>query len=195
MNQPWLACRNFQCVQVMSEFHSFFKNFLRTSHGWYVEISNACESCLSSVHFLKLSSDQLWLAHGNFQYVQVMSEFRSFFKLHMAHSHEWHMDLLNVCHSWLCAAQFFFNLKEHSTLMNGKCKVKICAIHQCVMFSLKNSGIYTTRNTQAFIQRNTQAFIQRKTQAFIPKKKLWHLYKKTLRHLYKKTLRHLYKTH
>ena len=96
----------------------------------------------------------------------------------MAHSHEWHMELLNVCHSWLRAAQFFFNLKEHSTSMNGKCKVKICAIHQCVMFSLKNSGIYTTRNTQAFIQR--------KTQAFIPKKKLWHLYKKNHSGIYTK---------
>ena len=115
----------------------------------------------------------------------------------MAHSHEWHTELLNVCHSWL---QIFFNLKEHSTSMNGKCKVKICAIHHCVMFSLKNSGIYTTRKTQAFIQRNTQAFIQKKKQ----KKKLWHLYKKNTQAFIqkkhsgiytKKTLRHLYKTH
>ena len=104
----------------------------------------------------------------------------------MAHSHEWHTELLNVCHSWLRAAQFFFNLKEHSTSMNGKCKVKICAIHHCVMFSLKNSGIYTTRKTQAFIQRNTQAFIQKKkTVAFIQKKHSGIYTKKTLRHLYK----------
>ena len=106
----------------------------------------------------------------------------------MAHSHEWHTELLNVCHSWLRAAQFFFNLKEHSTSMNGKCKVKICAIHHCVMFSLKNSGIYTTRKTQAFIQRNTQAFIhlyKKKTVAFIQKKHSGIYTKKTLRHLYK----------
>ena len=118
-----------------------------------------------------------------------MSEFRSFFKLHMAHSHEWHTELLNVCHSWLRAAQFFFNLKEHSTSMNGKCKVKICAIHHCVMFSLKNSGIYTTRKTQAFIQRNTQAFIQKKNCGIYTKKTLRHLYKKKHSGIYTKHIK------
>ena len=167
---------------------------LRTSHGWHVEISNACESCLSSVHFLKTFFGPAMAGTREISNVcRVMSELAAccsnfFFKLHMAHSHEWHTELLNVCHSWLRAAQIFFNLKEHSTSMNGKCKVKICAIHHCVMFSLKNSGIYTTRKTQAFIQRNTQAFIQKKNCGIYTKKTLRHLYKKNTQAFIQNTL-------
>ena len=85
------------------------------------------------------------------------------------------MQKLKMCAIHGCVLVFFFNSKEHSISMNGKCKFKNCAIHGCVMFFLKkktlafiqkklwhlykkNSGIYT--NTVALIQRKTVALIQ-----------------------------------
>ena len=88
-----------------------------------------------------------------------------FFQLFMALDHEWHMHRLNVCRSWVSAAQFFFFQKEHNASMNG---------------------------TYEFINFNLLPSMDVLCSFWTPKK-CWHLYKTKHCGIYTTTHWHLYK--